>query len=351
MKANLNHVIILLLVGGALFGRYLLIPEQKSQPLENPKITKVFIPSSKKPQTVVTQKMDWVYPESAIEHAPIDEASLYAQLNDTLTAFRPDQPIQLFDLTGIAHCSRCLALLQNYLLTSNLTNKQLAQLANSLSRGNHPELATLLAETVAKMMHQSNDSKRNALLINALAKFNSAQVAKAFSSYLISDNKMPLPLRDALINNINETSNRFQVATDIVKQFNATNEVTVRDKLLNINHPEALAQIGSQALEQNNTELYNQTNEQLKSNPSKYALDALLSMSQINPTDTPQVNQVVESAYQLANRQFSGNRLDYIEQKLTQGAYSEQDKSLVLDILTHSEDQIRSSEIIAKFSN
>ncbi|MFI3157589.1 MAG: hypothetical protein QX199_15685 [Methylococcaceae bacterium] len=350
MKAKISHIIILSLVSSVLYGRYLLTPEQEAQPVK-PSAAKVIAQAYKKPQPAITQAMNWDYAESAVEHAPIDETSLYAQLNDMLTALKTDQGIQLFDLTDVAHCSSCLALLQNYLLTGNLTNKQLAQLANSLNRGNHSELAVMLAETVAKMMHQSSDSKRNALLINALAKFNSAQVAKAFSSYLLSDNKMPLLLRDALINNINETTNRSQVAADLVKQFNDTDNAAVHEKLLAINHPEALAQISAQALEQNNTELYNQANEQLKSNPSKYALDALLAMPQMQSANTDQVNQVVESAYQLANRQFSGNRLDYIEEKLALNAYSEQDKSLVLDILTHSEDPVRSAEIIAKFSN
>jgi hypothetical protein len=219
-----------------------------------------------------------------------------------------------------------------------------------LTLGNQPELAAMLVETIAEMVHQSSGNERNESLINALEKFNSVQVAKVFSNYLLSDKKIPLPLHYALIDNINETAYRSQVAADLVKRFNETGGAAVRDKLLAINHPEALAQISSQALEQNNFELYQQTNELLKSNPSKYALDALLAMPQMQSADTDQVNQIIESAYQLAYRQFSGNRLDYIEEKLAQGAYSERNKSLILDILTYSEDQIRSAEIIDKFS-
>jgi hypothetical protein len=125
----------------------------------------------------------------------------------------------------------------------------------------------------------------------------------------------------------------------------------VREKLLAINHPETLVQISSQALVQDDIELYKQANEQLTSNPSKYTLNALLSMEQMKSVDTEETNKIVNTAYQLAERQFSGNRLDYIEANLAQGVYSEQEKSLVLDVLTHSEDQLRSSEIIAKFSN
>lgn len=353
MKVKINHIIILSVLSSVLYGRYLLMPEQESQPEKKLPAAKVIVQAPKKSQPALTQPMNLGYSEPVEEYEsnPIDEASRLAELKELLTTVKPEQAIPLFDLNGISHCPSCLELLQHYLLTNNLTNTQLSELVNLLSQSNHSELATMLVETIAKMMHQSSDSDRNELLINALEKFNSVQVAKTFSSYLVSDNEIPLPLRYALINNINETANRSQVAADLVKRFNETDKAAVRDKLLAINHPEALAQISSQALEQNNFELYQQTNELLKSNPSKYALDALLSMPQMQSDDTDQVNQIVESGYQLAYRQFSGNRLDYIEEKLAQGAYSEQNKSLVLDILTHSEDQIRSAEIIDKFSN
>lgn len=353
MKAKITPIIILSLVIGVLYGSYLLTSEQEPQPLKKPQATKTIIQPAKKPQTVITQRMDSGYPEPAVGFANpvIDDAGLHTKLNQILTTLRPDEPIRLSDLSHVAQCQSCLQLLQEHLLAGNLSKKQLAQLANALGRSNHAEFAVMLVDTIEKMMQHSTSSKRSTVLIDALAKFNSAQTASEFSNYLASEREIPRPLQDALINNINETANRSQVAADIVRQFNDTDNAAVREKLLAIDHPEALALISSQAQEQNNTELFNQTNEQLKSNPSKYALDALLAMPQMQSADTDQVNQVVESAYQLANRQFSGNRLDYIEEQLAQNAYSEQDKSLVLDILTHSEDPVRSAEIIARYSN
>ncbi|MDP2901538.1 MAG: hypothetical protein Q8N96_00285 [Methylovulum sp.] len=352
MKAKISPIILLSLVSSVLYGRYLLTSEPEAQPLENPQITKAISQPAKKPPTVITQKMDWNTPKptDSFANPNIDDAGLHAKLNQRLTTLTPDEPIRLSNLSYIAQCPSCLQVLQDHLLAGNLSKQQLAQLANSLSRSNHPEFAAMLVDTIEKMLQQSANSKRGAVLMNALAKFNSAQIANTFVNYLASEREIPRPLQDALTNNINETSNRAQVAADLVKQFNGTDNAAMREKLLAIDHPEALAQISAQALEQNNTELYNQANEQLKSNPSKYALDALLALPQMQSADTDQVSQVVESAYQLANRQFSGNRLDYIEEKLALNAYSEQDKSLVLDILTHSEDPVRSAEIIAKYS-
>ena len=344
MKAKISHLIILSLASGILYGRYLLKPEQETPSAKKPQAAKVIAQSS----PVIIQNTSWNIPKPAVDFdsPPIDDISLRADLNAMLTTLRPDERIQLADISNIAHCASCVQLLKDYLLAGNLSKKQLAQLANSLSRGNHPELATMLVETIEKML-RSGQGKRGELVMNALVTFNSAQVAQRFSDYLASTPEIPRSLQDALINNINETTNRRQVAADLVKQFNAMNDVAGREKLLAIDHPEALAQINSQALAQGNAELYNQTIEQLKSNPSKYALDAVLALK-----DTPSVdNQLLDAAYTLANRQLSGNRLDYIENKLAQGGYSEQDKSIVLDVLTHSEDQVRGSEIVAKFTH
>jgi hypothetical protein len=299
--------------------------------------------------------MDWVSPSehtASFENSAIDEASLQIYLNKTLTKLHPNDFVQLSNLGNIARCPSCLSSLQNYLLTVNFSETQLTQLVDALSVANHPEFAAMLLETVEKIAKKSSDDPHEVILINALAKFNSAQVAKMFANYLVSDRKISPPLQEALKNSINETTTgRGQIAADIVKQFNETNDVAVREKLLTIDHPEALAQISSQALQDGDIKLHDQTNEQLKSNPSRYTLDALLSMEQMKSANIDQVNQIVDAAYQLAERQFSGNRLDYIEAKLAQGVYSEQDRSLILDVLSHSEDKIRSSEIIAKFSN
>lgn len=352
MKVKTSHIIFLFLISSVLYGRYLLMPQK--QPEKKLSAAKAIVETPKKVRAVTTTKsMDWTYadPVAEFETKSIEQANIPTQLSEVLTALQANQEIQSLDLAEIIHCSSCLELLQKTLLSGNLSNKQLAQLASLLTQDNHPELATLLIETTAKMLHQSSNSQRNTLLINALAKFNSVEVAKTFTDYLLGNENIPLLLHEALLTSINETSNRTQVAAAIVEQFNDSNDAVIRDKFLEINHPEALAQISVQALTANNTELYNQALELLKTNPSQYALDALLAMPQMQSSNADEVNQIVESAYQLAYAQFSGNRLDFIEQKLAQGSYSEQNKALVLDILSHSEDQLRSAEIIARFSN
>jgi hypothetical protein len=354
MNVKLSHLIFLPIAGSVLLGGYLLTSKPEITLIEKPRTTETVEQTIQKktPRPTIKHKTDSVYPELTVEQPVIDEASLLANLNKTLIAMNTDESVRLADLNSIAQCPSCLAMLKNHMLTSTLSDQQLTQLVNSLSEASHPEFATLLIETVEKITQQSADDPHEAILINALAQFDSVQVEKDFSSYLVSDRNISKPLQDALINSINEsTTNRAQVANELVKQFNDTHDASVREKLLAINHPESLAQISLQALEQDDIELYKQANEQLKSNPSRYTLDALLSMEQMKSANIDQVNQIIDTSYQFAERQLSGNRLDYIEANLAQGGYSEQEKSLVLDILSHSEDKIRRDEIIAKYSN
>ena len=360
MKAKISHLIFLSLASSVLFGGYLLTPKSNLAPIKESQELETTQPivqlTPKKPlQSTVKQTINTAtYSKPAViaQQLMINEASLQANLNKTLIAMNTDESVRLSDLNRIAQCYSCMQMLQNYLLTNNLSDQQLTQLVDSLVATNHPEMANMLLKTVEEMAQQSEDSTRETILINSLAKFDSAPVAKVFSNYLLRDQEISKPLQEALTNSINETTtNRVQVANELIKQFNETDDVTVQEKLLAINHPETLVQISSQALAQDDIELYKQVNEQLTSNPSKYTLNALLSMAQMKSANTEEANKIVDTAYQLAERQFSGNRLDYIEANLAQGAYSEQEKSLVLDVLTYSEDQLRSSEIIAKFSN
>lgn len=254
-------------------------------------------------------------------------------------------------MQAVALCELCRKYLQNELLYSDLSTEQLLYLANWLTTGNHPELAKLLTESANKIIDDKMDNNRFFVLAESLKQFNSPKIAKYFTNYIVENQDIPFELQNAFSVSINNSPKRTEIAADIVTKFNQTMDTDTRNKLLAIAQPESLAQINLQALEQNNSELYNQTNELIKTNPSIYTLDVLLSMPQIKFVNTDEANGIMQMAYQLANSQFSGNRLDYIETKFAQGAYSAQDKYIVLDILSHSEDKVRSSEIIAKFSN
>lgn len=347
MKVKLKYIVIPLAGSGILFACFLLTNEQeKVEAKEVNVIQNIAKPSHKFSNK--TQKNNFEF-ASNFKNTPNKEDHFYVQLDRILNLKSYELPI--INLADIAQCPICLQSLQDVLLAGNLSENQLTQLVNLLGNGNHPEIAGMLVETISIGMKQGIDNKRTGILLNGLEKFNSTQIADQFSHYLVDEHAIPFELQNVLTTNIDATTNRTEVAANIVKQFYETGDPAVREKLLSINHPEALALINTQALEQGDTELYQQTSELLKSNPSKYALDALLSLRQMQYADIEQTDNLIESARQLASRQFSGNRLDYIESKLAQGAYPEQDKLLILDILTYSEDKIRSFEIINKFTN
>lgn len=352
MKTPLITSLILTLAVSALYGSYALFFETESQPpVEKfqPEIKSI----SKAVRTVQFQPVPETHqptlqPAVKLEKTISDPANLYAALNQTLTSLSPNQVIKLPNLQAIAHCPSCLKLLQDFLLSGKLNRKQSVELANKLTEGNHPELAHLLIETIEKST-QTNGIENDSPLINALAKFNSSTVAKEFINYLTHAQEIPMQLSDALNSNLNQTTKRLEVANEIMAQFNANSDNTVRDRLLAINHPEALAKINTQALAQGDVQLVKQTSDLLSSNPSKYAIDAVLDLFHTQQQASNSTEMVLSTAYQLAQRQFSGNRLDYIEARLAGDVYSEQDKAVVLAILAQSEDAERANRIIAKY--
>jgi len=274
------------------------------------------------------------------------QPNLYTDLTNQLTALNPNSTVRLNHINQLAQCADCLELLTSA-LTHSLSAKQAIQLANSLSRTQKPEFANLLAKTIETLFHEKQ-TERAEQLLSGLMNFKTTAIGKQFIHYL-SNTDLPFALQNTLSSTIDNISNREQIANEIVSTFNQSNDET-KQRLLAIDNPESLAQLNRQALLENNTALYEKTLEQLKSNPSPYALDTLLTLKNDAVSNTSELETWKNATYDLAQRQFSGNRLDYIENKLAQNGYSEQDKTIVLDILSHSEDMIRASEIINKFS-
>jgi len=337
MKIKVKSILILLSIT-AVVGIYFQAKDndKKQDEAENKPSVSSVQPASKKTK-------NFTHPTNNISR-------VYWELDKTLIHFSPDASMQLDNLADIAQCPICLQRLQEALLTGYFSDNQLTQLVNLLSRGNHVEIAKMLIDTAVIALKQDANNLRGGILLNGLDGFNSVKTAKLFTRYIVDAQEIPMALLNVLRANIDATTNRSEVTAAIVKQFKESNISSEREKLLAINHPEALAQINTQALFQGDTELYQKTYDLLTSNPSQYALDALLSLKEMQYRDVDKTDELIKSAYELASRQFSGIRLDYIESKLYQGVYSEQEKSLILDILSHSEDQIRSAEIIDRFA-
>lgn len=354
MKTKLTSLIFITITSSFLYGYYWLLSDDEplAEKQEQIQTVKLNLKTPEKISYRVKTDTSWMTSNSTVDFANniMDEASVYNNLNSALTNLKTDSSIQLPDLGAAANCRECLELLQMQLLSDHLTDSQKAQLAELMAVNNKLSFAALLLGTLDKIVQSGGNSILISALTNSLGHFNSAEVAQNFSQYLSSDRKISATLQQVLANNINQTSNRTQVAIDIAKLFDATDNETVQNRLLAIDHPEALAKIHEQALTEGNTSLANRTLQQLQSNPSPYSMDSILGLLHSSPVDSSIKPELIDAVHQLANRQLSGYRLDYIENRLAQGAYSEEDKLLVFDILAHSEDTVRGTEIIAKFA-
>jgi hypothetical protein len=315
-------ILALGLAGSVLFGRYLLTPIEQTPAQKEIAIEKA-APLIQKQQIIQHTKIDW---NNSIE-TNFDFNEQIIKQKET-------------DLNDIANCPECLHKLKNRLLHSSL--KEIAKLANEMAETNNPNLATLLAE----MIDKSNQNQRKNVLLEALQKFNSPDVAKAFADYLTGEHEVSDILRYQLETNINQTTDRQQVQRDLMQLFNETQNLVARNQLLAIDYPEMVAQVSNQALTDNDLPLFTQAKEQLMSNPYNTAPDALLSLK-----DSLSPDELQQALNTWMERQGSGTRLDFISEKFAQGGYSPEEKTMMLEALTYSENLEQGANIIAKFAN
>jgi hypothetical protein len=315
-------ILALGLASSVLLGRYLLTPT-KQTPVQKEITIEKAAPLIQKQQIIQHAKIDW---NNSIE--------TNFDLNEQIIKQKET------DLNDIANCPECLQKLKNKLLHGSL--KEIAKLANEMAETNNPNLATLLAE----MIDKSNQNQRKNVLLEALQKFNSPDVAKAFADYLTGEHEVSDILRYQLATNINQTTDRVQVQRDLMQLFNETQNPVARNQLLAIDYPEMVAQVSNQALTDNDLPLFTQAKEQLMSNPYDTAPDALLSLKDSLPPDEMQ-----QALNTWMERQGSGTRLDFIGDKFAQGGYSPEEQTMILEALTHSENLEQGANIIAKFAN
>lgn len=353
MKIKLVHSLIIIVSSSILYGGYKLLSEPLAQNRQLVIKKTIANPEKKTIAPKTKQFTNHLTINTTRLQTPPSEATVYNSLNQSLTALMPNQSVNIQDLNLIASCNSCLQLIQGVLLKDRLSNQQFSQLTRALSKGNHRELAQMLVETAEKMQHNISDKdhQRFSILADSLTRFHSANIAEYFSNYLVNEKNIPIELVEAFATSIDHSVERSEIANNLLSKFMDTTDVEARDKLLALGQPEFLSKINTLALEENDYELYQKTLDQLSSTPSEYALDTLLAMPQMQSGDTEEITQLTEIGKQLAYRQLSGSRLDHIEEKLINNSYSEQEKTFVLDILQHSEDAVRGSQIIAKFSS
>lgn len=276
---------------------------------------------------------------------------IYSGLKMVLSGLKFGEQVQLpFDVEFIVECEDCIQLLREHLLSGYLSGEQLEQLVDWLSQRGDPELADVLLDAAARMIAQDGYTEHSGIIVSSLENFTSTEVANKYSDYYLNNQNVPGELRESLLRVINNATDRDQIGSYIAEKFATAIDPSMRDKLLEINHPESLEKIGDLALGLGDVELYSKVVEQIKTNPSPHTFDVLLSMYQTQSLGYfGNAVPVEEIAMQWAHHQLSGSRLDFIEKQLAQGSFSEQDKQLVLAILKYSEDQVRGREIIVKF--
>lgn len=296
------------------------------------------------------QSVHFFHQSTMLESTSI-EKNAYSELGKLFSGLELGEQIQFpFDVEVIAKCEECIQILRTHLLSGSLSGEQLEQLVDWLSQGDHPELADMLLNAVETMIAQDGYTEHSRIIISSFGNFISAEVANGFSDYYVNNQNAAPELQESLLRVINNATDRDQVGSYIAEKFATTIDPSMRDKLLEINHPESLEKISALALGQGDAGLYSSVVEQIKSNPSQHTFDVLLSMYQTQSAGYfDGAVPVEEVATQWAYHQLSGSRLDFIEEQLAQGSFSEQDKQLTLAILKHSEDQVRGREIIAKF--
>ncbi|MCX7092431.1 MAG: hypothetical protein NTY50_03110 [Methylobacter sp.] len=353
LKFN-NLILISVITFGLALGLNLFFNKQSHQPvnkINNRKTPLIASPVifNNHSKTTLLETEDKSQPQVIY---PTTDEQRYQKTLYLLDAFRQGKSNELLskqNLAILARCSSCQTLLRNELLLSVVSGKNLSRLANGLTLNNHAPLAKILVEVASEISKQSDNKEHLVILSQAISQFNSPKIADFFTDYLLNNQDIPFELLDALPRSINASSQRIQIAESITKRFQETTEPETQDKLLAIDHPEALVKITQLALEQDDKDLYDKTIERIKSNPSKYTFNVLRSMLKTQANNEAQTESVQELAKQWANRQLSGNRLDFVEAQLVKDSLSEEEKMLVLNMLENSEDKTRGQEIITKF--
>lgn len=233
-----------------------------------------------------------------------------------------------------------------------ISDQMLRQLIKASINADRGQSIDILLDALVSLSAQYGYNKRSQIIIDVLTEVNSIEVAKKISDYLVNISNTSPELENAMVGVVNAVTNRDEMADYIAEQFMLSADNNVREKLLAIDYPESLERIADFSLMQGDNAFYTKVIDRLDSNPYEHTFNVLLSMNNNqNMTYLASQTPIIEVAQQWAYRQLSGSRFDFVESQLAQGKVSENDKPLVLEMLKHSEDQVRGQAIIAKYWN
>jgi len=260
-----------------------------------------------------------------------------------------------FDENTLSQCEECLISLRNILLSDDLSRDQIINIATALTIKNRPELSRLLASVAQEIMQREGSSERIDVMLSALSSFDSPEIAALFSQSIldatVSGIALPEELAAVLRNNINQVSDRNQVALNIAQQFEDSYNQQAQEQLLALNHPETLEKISFDTLENGDYETFKSVLSRLKTIDDKHVFNVFLNLHSQQDNYSEQTLQITEAAKEWASRYADDEILNWIEQPLFRNTLTDAEKNFVITMLQNSQEREKANKILMAHSN
>lgn len=267
------------------------------------------------------------------------------ELNNSITDFIYSKQL--------AECMECQERLKNNLLFTELTDEQLLEIMN-LIKSNSPELADLLISIAKDPVLQKENLDRSNFTLSALASFDSPEIAALFSQSIldatVSGIALPEELSAVLRNNINQVSDRNQVALNIAQQFEDSYNKQAQEQLLALNHPETLEKISFDTLENGDYETFKSVLSRLKTIDDKHVFNVFLNLHSQQDNYSEQTLQITEAAKEWASRYADDEILNWIEQPLFRNTLTDAEKNFIITVLQNSQEREKANKILMAHS-
>lgn len=254
-------------------------------------------------------------------------------------------------LAALSQCAKCLAMLKSQLLAVEGERSGLAALATALTAENNPVLARLLVSVAQESMQAADGAIwRSDVLLAAIANYDSPELAELFAKLLLDAEAYGQPLPDelgaALVSNINQASDRGQVAERLSIRYWQDTSPEGRARILAFQHPETLGRISTMALAQADAETYQVALTALQASSDLHAFDVFVQLH-AEAAYAEQAQQVLESARLWSAQYADSEALDWMEQPLFNTGLSRAEYALILDLVRHSPEQGKAAKIMA----
>ncbi|QQZ30650.1 hypothetical protein HMY34_18885 [Thiothrix subterranea] len=276
---------------------------------------------------------------------------LFVEIDELLSKSYLD--LSMLDSNVISKCSICLDKLSGVFLSSQLSSDEIIKFATALSKGNHPEIAEMLVNTLHQIIVQEGYSERSDVILSVLANFDSPQSASVFADYLVKSSLAGEGAVDTVVGKtlrkiVLGTTDSHQVGIDLAQKFFDSTDMQQRERILAIGHPESLVQIGLTAVEQGDILSFQMVAESFRDTSGVQMPDALLALYRKQGIDSYQLSETFKLAGEWATQHAEGKTLDFVESQLVNGDLSEGEEQLIINMIKNSPDP-RGKVILSKY--